>query len=314
METMSAASRAGNDRLSGLPDCLLHNVLSSLRSRQVVQTCLLSRRWRHLWRSVPCLDVDQRDFLLIEPEPEEPGHGASDVDRHVYRKAGDEWFEKTMKRKRSFEDFADAVLPLNGAWPLDAYRLHVADRFLHKDSYRWIRRGLARLPKELRVVYGHRSEDIDASFPFDFVSGGAGALSVTSRLRRLHLSGWTISNEFAEELKSGCPVLEDLELIKCEYDYKFSGLIASRSLKRLHVQGLNNSYSSFSSLDPLAVPALSSLNLDKVILPDSEVELQSLAVASITEPYKYAGGCRFLKSLRNARVLQLRSFATRRYV
>ena len=46
METVPAASRAGSDRLSDLPDCLLHIVLSSLRSRQVVQTCLLSRRWR----------------------------------------------------------------------------------------------------------------------------------------------------------------------------------------------------------------------------------------------------------------------------
>ena len=137
METVPAASRAGSDRLSDLPDCLLHTVLSSLRSRQVVQTSLLSRRWRHLWRSVPCLDVDQRDFLLVkpEPEPEAPGNrysGTFEADWHVYHTAMKERFDKDIRRQRSFEDFADAVLPLNSAWPLDAYRLHVAERDLRR--------------------------------------------------------------------------------------------------------------------------------------------------------------------------------------
>ncbi|XBI86099.1 hypothetical protein VPH35_094118 [Triticum aestivum] len=39
------------DRLSALPDDLLHAVLSRLKARQVVRTCVLSTRWRHLWRS-----------------------------------------------------------------------------------------------------------------------------------------------------------------------------------------------------------------------------------------------------------------------
>ncbi|KAM0916668.1 hypothetical protein ACQ4PT_010017 [Festuca glaucescens] len=33
----------GGDRLSELPDCLLHRILSHLKARQVVQTCVLSR-------------------------------------------------------------------------------------------------------------------------------------------------------------------------------------------------------------------------------------------------------------------------------
>jgi hypothetical protein len=46
------------DRLSALPDSLLHAIMSFLKARQAVQTCVLATRWRHLWRSVPCLDVD----------------------------------------------------------------------------------------------------------------------------------------------------------------------------------------------------------------------------------------------------------------
>ncbi|CAL4983550.1 unnamed protein product [Urochloa decumbens] len=53
---------AGPDLLSALPDCLLHAIMSSLKARQAVQTCVLSTRWRDLWRSVPCLDIDLDEF------------------------------------------------------------------------------------------------------------------------------------------------------------------------------------------------------------------------------------------------------------
>ncbi|XP_066342816.1 F-box/FBD/LRR-repeat protein At5g22700-like [Miscanthus floridulus] len=40
-----------------LPDESLHHVLSFLPAREAVQTCVLARRWRHLWRSVPALRI-----------------------------------------------------------------------------------------------------------------------------------------------------------------------------------------------------------------------------------------------------------------
>nr|XP_020158939.1 putative F-box/LRR-repeat protein At3g28410 [Aegilops tauschii subsp. strangulata] len=56
------AGDAGDDRLSALPDDLLRAILSRLKARQTVQTCALAARWRHLWRAVPCLDINERDF------------------------------------------------------------------------------------------------------------------------------------------------------------------------------------------------------------------------------------------------------------
>ncbi|TVU14383.1 hypothetical protein EJB05_37847, partial [Eragrostis curvula] len=52
----------GVDRLSALPDELLHTVMSFLPAPQAVQTSELSQRWRELWRTMPCLDIDIRDF------------------------------------------------------------------------------------------------------------------------------------------------------------------------------------------------------------------------------------------------------------
>ena len=62
----SSSSLTGGDRLSSLPDCLIHHIMSFMKARQVVQTCVLSTRWKHLWRSVPCLDIDQEEFKATD--------------------------------------------------------------------------------------------------------------------------------------------------------------------------------------------------------------------------------------------------------
>ncbi|KAM0876350.1 hypothetical protein ACQ4PT_036205 [Festuca glaucescens] len=45
------------DRIGALPDDVLRRVLSFLPSHQSVCTCVLARRWRDLWRSVPAVRV-----------------------------------------------------------------------------------------------------------------------------------------------------------------------------------------------------------------------------------------------------------------
>jgi hypothetical protein len=45
----------GEDRLSELPDCILHNILSFLSAKGAVQTSVLSPRWKYLWKRLPTL-------------------------------------------------------------------------------------------------------------------------------------------------------------------------------------------------------------------------------------------------------------------
>lgn len=50
------------DRLSSLPDDLIHPILSRFDMKFAVQTCLLSSRWKLLWTSMPCLNFSSFEF------------------------------------------------------------------------------------------------------------------------------------------------------------------------------------------------------------------------------------------------------------
>ena len=45
------------DRLSSLPDDLIHKILSSISLKQAIETSSLSSRWRYIWTTMPYLDL-----------------------------------------------------------------------------------------------------------------------------------------------------------------------------------------------------------------------------------------------------------------
>ncbi|XP_047078846.1 F-box/LRR-repeat protein At4g14103-like [Lolium rigidum] len=56
-ERKSAPPVSGVDRIGALPDSILHHLLSFLPAQAAVQTCVLARRWHHLWRSTTGLRI-----------------------------------------------------------------------------------------------------------------------------------------------------------------------------------------------------------------------------------------------------------------
>jgi hypothetical protein len=54
------------DRLSDLPDCLILHILSFLNSKQAVQTCILSKRWKRRWKRIPTLILDSKKFPTVK--------------------------------------------------------------------------------------------------------------------------------------------------------------------------------------------------------------------------------------------------------
>ncbi|KAF6987262.1 hypothetical protein CFC21_004920 [Triticum aestivum] len=233
------------DRLSNLPDCLLHSILSRLNCRQVVQTLALSRRWRHLWLDVPCLHIDTREFRIRSAHENQHQHG----NRIEQQKEREVEFGK-------FEDFVDYLLFHRSAArsTLDTLRLHIHDNFGRITTYgRWVRRGLRCSPETLDVSHGGEREVV----VLPPLSSSSGA----HRLTKLRLVRVLLPWNFEELLSSGLPVLEDLE-IRSSSLHGVSG-IASTSLKNLIVDpySCTADYGNLSTAFAVVVPRLASLHL-----------------------------------------------------
>ncbi|TVU26123.1 hypothetical protein EJB05_28658, partial [Eragrostis curvula] len=48
---------AAGGQMNALPDCVLEHILGFLPAAEAVQTCVLARRWRHLWKSATSLHI-----------------------------------------------------------------------------------------------------------------------------------------------------------------------------------------------------------------------------------------------------------------
>ncbi|KAL6849899.1 hypothetical protein ACP4OV_020526 [Aristida adscensionis] len=121
-----------DDRLSGLPDDLLHSILRRLPLRHAARTSALSRRWARRWlralASSPVLNFTDRDFARRQP----PARAAATVERCLRLHAE------------------------HGA-PLDAFRVALvaptglADGALGRDILGWVATAVGRGAREVEV-------------------------------------------------------------------------------------------------------------------------------------------------------------------
>lgn len=121
----------GVDRLSSLPDELLHCVMSFLPMPEAGRTSLLSPRWLNLWASTPYIRIDHQDFM----------------DDGKLKKFGDRLL---LMR--------DRTTSLDKAW-ISVH--HVADRTM---CYEWIRHAIMHNVRLLHVS-GSVLLDSAAMFP-----------------------------------------------------------------------------------------------------------------------------------------------------
>lgn len=215
------------DRLSALPDELIHAILSFLPAPLVVQTSLLSRRWRRLWRSTPLIKIDQRDF------------GISSMVRA----------NTLEERWTKFEDFATNLLLFHdSSSALGEFRLRCrVYNSRHVD--RWIRRGIEYFPSVLQI------ELRDCAHGFKLPPMVESSFRC---LKRLHLMSIILNSHFTGSLCSACPVLEDMNLIRCEFcDICPQGIISSKLNKLVMDCCSNNTH------HPLVItaPSLTYLSL-----------------------------------------------------
>ncbi|KAJ1691630.1 hypothetical protein LUZ63_015785 [Rhynchospora breviuscula] len=303
--------RGDRDRLSSLPDCLIHLIMSFLTAQEAVRTCILSKRWKNLWTTLPFLDFDWRK---------------SKYDR---KWDPDEWdySEYQIHKLEKFRDFVTMTLLLREPSELHKFRLSFLDgEFYDLCRYdifirSWI---LHALKYNLQVLHFSFSRYYD---PYPQGSLHLGIFTCASLvdaslhstisvrnievinlpcLKRLHLKMIALSQNFVGKLFCGCPVLELLHLENCGAE-RFS--TNSKSLKHLKVENGCWGGDSEKSMELIDTPNLVSLYypMCPYIFDQCKMLLKmpSLTSASIHSHYHYRGQSNVLIGLSNVQYLVL---------
>jgi hypothetical protein len=205
------AAAASRDRLSALPDDLLHRILRPLDARQAVRDLsLLSRRWRRVWASSP--------FVTL-----------------------------TDKGSARSERFVNNLLLLRDPVDLQVLCLHSWQCKHFAFQRRWLCHALSRGLRVLelalqgdyagglpdRIFSCATLEEMNLSSRTRVVIAPKTAVCLP-RLKKMHLENWQIEPSAVERLNSGSPSLEDLNLSEC---WLGSFKISSETLKTLSIIG-----------------------------------------------------------------------------
>ncbi|CAN6246814.1 unnamed protein product [Urochloa humidicola] len=280
---------AKRDRLSALPDGVLHRVLRFLDARHTVSVLsLLSRRWLHLWATSPHVALS------------DPDHS---------------------------ERFGSALLLLrDGAAGLRSLRLDIRDGVSVPHHRRWLRHALGLGHHHHN---GLRALDLDLSSGCRFllpdtlftcatleeliVSAIAHREVIAPKsvvnlplLRKLHLFfvKFDDASAAAERLSNGCPALEDVSLCQC--------LLGSFSLSFGNVKTLSITDCEYTDIR-VDAPSTRSLRLTV----SSRVQLEFMPSLVSARVYfcgngaKHLAPCGYalLAALRNVRHLELLRFS-----
>ncbi|KAK6257938.1 hypothetical protein QUC31_001397 [Theobroma cacao] len=200
-------SNTMKDRISELPDEILVHILSFLSLRNAARSGILSRRWRHLWKSVPSLNFDFVNKLG-------PGRDSKGLNKY------------------QFVDWVNAVLDLYQGKSLDEFRIHCTlgvDLASSIDS--WIHFAIDKKVKRMDLDFLTRLDFFPVSLKYTFPSCNP-VETVTSveyvslssciltlpgigkfrSLKHLFLDRVELVDEVLQHLLSNCSSLEYLNL------------------------------------------------------------------------------------------------------
>ncbi|PIA54266.1 hypothetical protein AQUCO_00900662v1 [Aquilegia coerulea] len=240
------------DRLNCLPDSLLLHILSFLEMPDVINTTLLSTRWRYLWTSISSLNFSGS---ALEDD-------VTFIDRSLYHYEGskvdkllihfiyinntndlqvDSWIR--FARRHNVEEF---VLDFfHGMYPDDWSDKHYK---LPRSLFNF--KSLTSLTLSFCILNLPDSIDL-------------------SSLKTLSLQFIDISSDMITHLTSSCPLLEDLYFEGCNRHDHLNITITSQNLKSLRIYDFNGDISGSISIcapNLLSLKCNSSLPREKYIV------------------------------------------------
>ncbi|KAK8452082.1 hypothetical protein SEVIR_5G054901v4 [Setaria viridis] len=218
------AAAAAEDRLSGLPDDLLHSILRGLPLKQAARTSALSRRWARQWlhalASSAVIDLTDRDFARGQP----PARAAATVSRcltlHAEYGAPLHVFGVALGSGRDAGAFG-------------------------RDVAGWVAAAVARGARDVEVDLTRRQEDpadndhgcsaFVVELPGDLFLARNSLERLALGLRSLSLSDADVTDQAVQAMVSSCGALELLSLRRCRH--LTSVRIAGEKLRVLEIVG-----------------------------------------------------------------------------
>ncbi|KAH6816622.1 hypothetical protein C2S51_021442 [Perilla frutescens var. frutescens] len=206
------------DRLSKLPDRLILHILSFLNTRYVVRTTLLSKRWQHLWTTIPYLDFTE--------------------------------YEKSPVKTR---DFINGALNLWKGTRIRRFKIDLGgcDQFrntLYGDMDLWVRFVTGRNVEELCLHSGNNLFQLYSPPQYLYSCSSITKLSLFGCFLRIHgvvhwdqlksltIHVFSVTEDVINQVLSGAPRLEIFDLsIYSQWKIGENLSIRSSSLKRLSI-------------------------------------------------------------------------------
>ncbi|XP_058204366.1 putative F-box/LRR-repeat protein At3g28410 isoform X1 [Rhododendron vialii] len=203
------------DRISQLPEPIIHHILSLLPTEDAVCTNVLSKTWRRIWSTFPVFD-----FRLVDGKYFDK-HGIEDWDAETSKDDFLSFVEESLKR-RLVQDFS-----------IDKFQMHILFGSL-KSLTPWMDRWLTivteRNVKELdlnvgcagtriyslpAIVLGAKSIYVLRLSNCNLNLNVADGIIKFSHLRELNLREMHVDEWMIQTFTSSCPFIESLELGSC---------------------------------------------------------------------------------------------------
>ncbi|XAR56554.1 hypothetical protein NMG60_11037088 [Bertholletia excelsa] len=211
------------DNISNLPRPLLLQILSLLPMKEAVRTSILSSKWRQLWFDLPNLDFELRS------NPYHPKPIVND-----------------------FMDCIESALSHHDGTNIERFSLSCFEFCDFSRVYAWICTVLTCNLRELHIMLSIPSY---GQLPYGLLTCKTlGVLKLAGRfvlniptnvclrsLKVLHLRSviyW--DDKSVQKLLAGCPILEELEIIRFDWDNVLTFVICVPTLKRLQLSFHSN--------------------------------------------------------------------------
>ncbi|KAJ6832448.1 uncharacterized protein M6B38_314450 [Iris pallida] len=212
-DTFNRINDGPSDRISQLPDPVLglilckvidtrHTVRKLMDTRHVVKTMILSKRWRNLWASVPCLCFYDwsEDFPNLVSFVNTVLQLRDSSDIHTFLVA---WHHSVnVHRDHHLTTWTEHIVGRNiKVLELDIYAGDHAEGGVEFPSC---------------IFTCQTLEELKLSMDWKKAKLNPLAIIQLSRLRKLDLYGFDADCDSLKRLISGCPVLEDLKFFECK--------------------------------------------------------------------------------------------------